>query len=80
MAAPRYGRGEDFYCRYEGENNQRPLGESRAGKESSKLTMARRQDVAIGMVLWEGGGLGGVRAKVNKRRDRRGRQEREPRS
>lgn len=32
----------DFYYRYDGDNDQRPLGESRAGKESGGLDMDGR--------------------------------------
>lgn len=36
-----------FYCRYEGENSQRPLQESRVG--SSRLNMAGKVDQAMGV-------------------------------
>lgn len=37
LAAPWYGRGESFYCRYEGENSQRY-------QEESRLNIASRID------------------------------------
>lgn len=48
MAASKYGWGGGFfYCRYEGENSQRPLQESRAG--SSRLNMAGKVDQDMGV-------------------------------
>ena len=46
MSAPRYGRSEGSYCRYEGEHSQRHLEEFRSRKESSRLNMACRMGQA----------------------------------
>lgn len=50
MTTPRYGRGQGFYCRYEGEYNQKQLVESRSEKESSRLNKASRIDQAMGVL------------------------------
>ena len=49
MTTPRYGRKHGFYCRYEGEYNQKQLVESRAERENSRLNKASRivQDMGV---------------------------------
>lgn len=48
MTAPRYGAGEGYHCRCEGESSQRHLDESRAGKESSRLNERVREKQSRG--------------------------------
>ena len=44
MTIPRYGGGGVFCCRCEAEHSQRHREESRAGRESKRLNVARRLD------------------------------------